>query len=299
MLRTGLDDLNALAVVAREQSFTRAAAILGVPQSSLSRTIRALEERHGVRLLARTTRSVAPTEAGENLLRGIRPALEAIEAELLSLGSLSGRPSGTVRITAVRHAFEMVLRPILPSFLASYPEISVEVSINDGFTDIVAERFDAGIRFGGLIEKDMIALRVGPDFRAAVVATPEYLTTHAMPQTPHDLTEHRCINYRMTSSGGLYPWRFERNGQAIDVRVEGSVTLNDGDAILSAALDGLGVAYLFLDTVQDHLASGRLVSLLSDWCPAFPGYHIYHPSRRHTPPSLAALIQVMRPRRNA
>jgi len=293
----GLDDLSILALVARERSFTRAAAILGIPQSSLSRTIRALEERLDIRLLARTTRSVAPTEAGERLLRGIRPALETIEAEIAALRALRGKPSGTVRLTTVRHAFETILRPVLPSFLADHPEISIEVAIHDGLTDIVAERFDAGIRFGGFLEKDMVAVRVGPDVRAAVVASPAYLASHGTPETPGDLTRHRCVNYRTTSSRGLYPWWFERQGRSIEVRVEGAVTLNDGDAILSAALDGLGIAYTFRDKVQDHLASGRLVSLLEDWCPAFPGYHIYHPSRRHTPPALAALIQALRARR--
>ena len=296
-MSVGLDDLKILVSVAREHSFTRAAKQLGVPQSSVSRTIRTLEESLGVRLVSRTTRSVALTEAGERLLLGIGPALETIDAELVSLKAWTGKAAGKLRLTVVRHAFETILRPMLPDFLEMHPDIAVEVSIDDGFVDIVAERFDAGLRFGGFLEKDMIALRVGPDVRTALVASPHYLLPRAQPSTPQELLEHRCINYR-SASGGLFPWRFELDGNAFELRVDGPMTLNDGGAILSACLDGLGIGYVFLDQVRQHLLEGSLVSLLPEWCPSFPGYHIYHPSRRHMPPALRALIQALKVHRS-
>lgn len=292
-----LDDLRIFAIVARERSFTKAAALLGMPQSSVSRTVRLLEERLDTRLLARTTRSVSPTEAGELLLRGVGPAIEAIDAELLEFAGRAGKPAGILRLTMVRHAYETVLRPVLPSFLADNPRVAVEVAIDDGLSDIVAERFDAGIRFGGLVEKDMIALRVGADFRAAVVAAPSYVAAHGMPRAPDELTSHRCINYRMASSGELYRWWFQKDGEAVRARVEGSLVLNDGEAIVEAALDGLGIGYMFRDRVERHIADGSLVSLLEDWCPLFPGYHLYYPSRRHTPAALKALVASLRGRR--
>ncbi|PZO80263.1 MAG: LysR family transcriptional regulator [Mesorhizobium amorphae] len=294
MLRMGLDDLTAFALIARERSFTRAAAMLGVSQSSLSRSMRGLETRLGVRLIARTTRSVAPTEAGERLLRGLQPALDAIETELSVLGSVREKPSGTLRITAVRHAFETILRPALPRFLAEHPDIRVEVSLDDGFTDIVAERFDAGLRFGGLIEKDMIAVRVGPDVETAVVGSPGYLSRRGTPEDPRALLDHACVNYRMASSGRIFPWRFLAEGGPLDIRVEGSLTVNDGQAMLSAALDGVGLAYTFVDEVRDDLAAGRLVRVLAKHAFRFPGYHLFHPSRRLVPPALRALVDALK-----
>ncbi len=294
MPRTSLDDLHILATVARERSFTRAASLLNVPQSSVSRAIKLLEERLDTRLLDRTTRSVSLTDAGQRLMQGIGPALETIDTELMELTGQVGQPGGTVRITTVRHAFETVLRPILPSFLADNPKITVEIAIDDAFSDIVAERFDAGIRFGGLIEKDMVALRVGPDVKAAVVASPAYIGAFGAPDTPDDLLAHRCINYRTAKAGGLYRWWFQKDGRSSEVRVDGNVILNDGETIIGAALDGLGIAYTFDDRVRELVAQGRLVSLLSDWCPIFPGYHIYYSSRRHTPPALKALTARLR-----
>jgi DNA-binding transcriptional LysR family regulator len=291
MSRTSLDNLRILAIVARERSFTRAASLLNVPQSTVSRAIKLLEERLDTRLLDRTTRSVSLTDAGQRLMQGIGPALDTIDTELTELTGQLGQPGGTLRITTVRHAFETVLRPILPSFLTDHPKITVEVAIDDAFSDIVAERFDAGIRFGGLVEKDMIALRVGPDVRAAIVASPAYIARHGMPGTPNDLFAHRCINYRTAKAGGLYRWWFQNDGSSSEVRVEGRVTLNDGDTIIGAALDGLGIAYTFDDRVQELVAQGSLVSLLSDWCPIFSGYHIYYSSRRHMPAGLKALTE--------
>lgn len=296
MLRTGLDDLAAFEIVARECSFTRAAAVLGVSQSALSRSMRGLEERLGVRLLSRTTRSVSTTEAGARLLAGLRPALAMIDEELATLRGLRVKPSGTVRVTAVRHAFETILRPVLPTFLADHPEIVVEVSIDDSFVDIVSGRFDAGLRLGGTVEKDMIAIRLGRDVETAVVASPAYIAIHGTPETPQQLLNHRCINYRTAASGVLYPWPFEKAEQVQAVKVAGSVTLNDGEAMLAAAVDGLGLAFTFLDRVQEELAAGRLVRVLADWAVSFPGYQLYHPSRRQVPRPLAALIECLRSR---
>ncbi len=288
MPRLPLDGLHMFAIVARERSFTRAASLLNVPQSSVSRAIKFLEERLDTRLLYRTTRSVSLTESGQRLMQGIGPALETIDTELMEL---TGQPGGTVRITTVRHAFETVLRPILPSFLADNPRITLEIGIDDAFSNIVAEQFDAGIRLGGLIEKDMIALRVGPDVKVSVVASPAYIKAFGMPNTPDDLFAHRCINYRTAKAGGLYRWCFQKDGRARDIRVEGNVILNDGETIIGAALDGLGIAYTFDDRVQELVVQGQLFSLLSDWCPLYPGYHIYYSSRRHVPTALKALMQ--------
>ncbi len=289
-----LNDLAAFEVVAREGGFTKAAAQLGVSPSALSHTMRALEERLGVRLLARTTRSVRVTEAGERLLQTLRPALANIAEELAALTALRQKPAGTVRITTIKHAYMSVLRPVLATFVPHYPDIHVEVTIDDGLTDIVAERYDAGIRFGGQVAKDMIAVRVGEDMQAAVVASPSYLARHPAPSSPFDLADHLCINYRLATAGGLYAWRFEKEGEPLEVRVEGPLTFNDGDLIVDAAANGHGLAYVFKSQVEEQLANGTLVRLLADWCPPFPGYHLYHPSRRQTPPALAALIDALR-----
>jgi DNA-binding transcriptional LysR family regulator len=294
MARAVLNDLAAFEIVASLGSFTRAAAQLGVSPSALSHALRSLEERLGIRLLARTTRKVTVTEAGERLLRTLRPALLRIEEELAALTALREKPAGTVRITTVKHAYMTILRPVLSTFLAAYPDIHVEVTIDDGLSDIVADRYDAGIRFGGQVAKDMIAVRVGPDMQAAVVASPSYLAQHDAPKTPFDLSRHRCINYRLATAGGLYAWQFEKDGERLEVRVDGPLIFNDGDLILDAAFAGHGLAYVFMSHAEKHLADGTLVRLLADWCPPFSGYHLYHPSRRQTPPALAALIDTLR-----
>lgn len=294
MKRDEWSDLAAFVAVADAMSFTRAAAKLGLSASALSHAIRALEARLGLRLLARTTRSVRPTEAGEQLLQTLRPAFGDIEARLAALGELRDKPSGTVRVTTSRQAANTVLWPVLPRFVNAHPDVQVEITIDDGFTDIVANRYDAGIRFGEKVEKDMIAVRVGPDIRFAVVAAPVYFAAHAAPDSPHALAGHRCINYRLATAGGIYAWPFENKGRALQVRVEGPLIFNDGDMILAAALAGLGLACVYEDQVLEHLAKGRLVRVLTDWCPVFPGFHLYHPSRRQTPPALAALISALR-----
>jgi DNA-binding transcriptional LysR family regulator len=288
-------------VVADQGSFTRAAAELGMSQPALSHAMKALEERLGVRLLARTTRSVSTTEAGETLLRSLRPALDEIATGVDALGALRGKPTGTVRLTATKHAVWSVVMPALPRFLAAHPGIRVDVKIDDNLTDIVAERFDAGIRFGDIVEKDMIAVRIGPDIKMAVVGAPSYFADHPVPRTLRDLAGHRCINYRMIKSGGLYAWDFEEKGRAVEVRVEGPLVFNNSDLIHEAALAGHGLAYVYADEVAADVAAGRLRRVLEKWCPTFPGYFLYHPSRRQSPPALAALIAALRysPRRRA
>ncbi|WP_375512395.1 LysR family transcriptional regulator [uncultured Nostoc sp.] len=294
MKRDELNDLAAFVVVADEMSFTRAASKLGMSPSALSHAMKALEDRLGLRLLARTTRRVSTTEAGERLLKILRPAFEDISAELTALSELRDKPAGTVRITTFKHAATSVLSPVLPGFLDAYPDIRVEITIDDGLTDIVANRYDAGIRFGEKVAKDMIAVRVGPDIRAAVVGSPIYFANHPVPNTPQDLAGHRCINYRFVTAGGLYSWEFEEDGQPFQVRVDGPLVFNDGDLILAAALAGQGIGYLYEDQIADHVAEGRLIQVLAEWCPTSPGYYLYHPNRRQTPPALAALIDALR-----
>ena len=294
MRRGDLDDLHAFAAVAEARSFTRAASGLGLSPSALSHAMRALEARLGVRLLARTTRSVRATEAGERLLASLRPALAEIGAGLAALGGAGGGLSGTVRVNAFRHAAAAVVWPALPAFLDAHPGVRVELAVDDGLTDIVAAGFDAGIRFGERVARDMVAVRVGADMRAAVVASPGYLARHAAPATPADLAGHRCINYRLATSGGLWPWEFVEDGRPVQVRTGGALVLNDSDLLLAAALAGQGLAYLFEDQVAAHCAAGRLARVLEAWCPVFPGYHIYYPSRRHVPPALAALVAALR-----
>lgn len=293
MKRDDLSDLALFAAVAEHRSFTRAAARLGMSQSALSHAMKALEERLGLRLLARTTRSVGTTEAGQRLLLTLRPAFDEITQELAALGELRDRPSGLIRITAGRHAATTYLWPALRRFLPKHPDVQVEISVDAGLTDIVADRFDAGIRIGEQIGKDMIAARISPPLRSIIVGAPAYFKKHAPPRRPQDLAEHDCLNYRFATSGSLYAWEFEKNGRPMKVRVEGSLIFNDAEMIIDAALDGHGLANVFEDQVKSHLAAGRLRQVLAEWCPPYPGYYLYYPSRRQTP-ALKALIEAMR-----
>jgi DNA-binding transcriptional LysR family regulator len=286
-------DLAAFVAVADERSFTRAAAKLGVSQSALSQTIRGLEARLGIRLLTRTTRRVVPTEAGERLLRTVAPRFEEIDAELAALSELRDKPAGTVRITSTENAAEAVLWPALKTLLPDYPDIKVEIVIDYGLTDIVAERYDAGVRFGEQVAKDMIAVRIGPDICMAVVGAPGYFATHRPPRSPQDLTAHRCINLRLPAHG-LYAWEFAKNGRDLRVRVDGQLAFSTTALILAAAVAGFGLAYLPEQQVQNHLDSGELVRVLADWCPPFTGYHLYYPSRRQTAPAFALLVDALR-----
>ncbi len=294
MRREELADLSAFVVIAEERSFTRAAAKLGTSQSALSFTVRRLEERLGVRLLSRTTRSVAPTEAGERLLRTLGPALDKIGGELAALSELREKPAGTIRITAGEHAAQAVLWPALATLLPHYPDIKVELITDYGLTDIVAERYDAGVRLGEQVARDMIAVRIGPDFRWAVVGAPSYFAKRTRPKRPQDLTAHDCINLRLPTYGGLFAWEFEKRGRELKVRVEGQLVFSNLALRLNAALAGLGLAYLPEDQVQTHLAAGRLIRVLDDWCAPFSGYHLYYPSRRQSTPAFALLVDSLR-----
>ena len=296
MRREQLVDLNAFVVVAEEQSFTRAAAKLGTSQSALSYTVRRLEERLGVRLLVRTTRRVAPTEAGEKLFGTLRPALDDIGSRLAELTKVRDKPAGTLRITAGEHAAETVMWPALAKLAPEYPDVQVELVVDQGLTDIVLERYDAGIRLGEQLAKDMVAVRIGPDMRMVVVGAPSYLADRPLPQTPHDLTGYDCINMRLPTYGGLYVWEFAKGGRDLKVRVEGQLIFNTGTLRLKAALAGLGLAFLMEDLVAEHIADGRLVPLLTDWCPPFSGYHLYYPSRRQPSPAFAVLVDALRHR---
>jgi DNA-binding transcriptional LysR family regulator len=294
MKREHLADLSAFAAVAQELSFTRAASKLGMTQSSLSHAIRRLEGRLGLRLLSRTTRSVAPTDAGERLLRTLRPAFEQIDAEIESLTALRDKPAGSIRITTAEHAAETVLLPALERLLPEYPDIHVEVVLDYGLTDVVAERFDAGIRLGEQVAKDMVAVRIGPDFRMAAVASPGYWANRGKPRVPQELHEHRCINMRLPTAGGLYAWEFEKGGREVNVRVEGQLTFNTLWMRIRAARSGLGIAFVPEDVVEADLAAGRLVRVLIDWCAPFPGYHLYYPHRRQAAPAFAAFVESLR-----
>jgi DNA-binding transcriptional LysR family regulator len=294
MARENLNDIVAFLAVAREKNFTKAAAKLGVSQSALSHTIRALEARLGLRLLTRTTRSVSPTEAGERLLSAVGPHFEDIQAELDALSVLRDKPSGAVRITAGLHVTETILWPKLQPLLRKYPDIKVEIIVDYGLANIVADRFDAGVRLGEQVAKDMVAVRIGPDFRFVVVAAPSYFADRPEPKTPQDLTAHNCINLRLPTYGGIYAWEFERAGREINVRVEGQLVFNSSKQILDAALAGFGVAYLPEDTVKPHLERGRLKQVLDNWCAPFPGYHLYFPSRRQSSPAMSLVIDALR-----
>jgi DNA-binding transcriptional LysR family regulator len=294
MPRENFNDLLAFIAVARERSFTKAAAKLGVSQSALSHTIRGLEARLGIRLLTRTTRSVAPTPAGERLLDGVAPRFNEIEEELAALGELRDKPAGTIRITTDEHAANTILQPKLAQLLPDYPDIKVEVVVDFGLTDIVAQRYDVGIRLGDQVAKDMIAVRIAPDLRMAVVGAPGYLTKHKRPRTPQDLTGHNCINLRLPTHGGLFAWEFEKDGQELKVRVEGQLVFNGTGQMLSAALAGGGLAYVPEDLARPYIAAGQLKQVLRDWCPTFQGYHLYYPSRRQSSRALAVLIDALR-----
>ena len=299
MLRENASDLLAFLAVARERSFTKAAARLGVSQSALSHTIRALEARLGLRLLTRTTRSVSPTEAGEHLLQTIGPRFEEIEQELAALSNLRETPAGRIRISATDHSLNWLLRPVLKEFMPQYPDIAVEVICDYGFVDIAGQGFDAGVRLGEDVAQGMIATRIGPDMRMAVVGAPAYFAKREQPQTPRDLTAHACNNLRLPTNGGLYTWEFEKDGESLKVRVSGQVTLNGVYPLLDAALDGFGLSYIPENIVAPYLADGRLLQVLADWCPTFAGYHLYYPSRRQAAPAFALLVEALRYRAQA
>jgi DNA-binding transcriptional LysR family regulator len=294
MARRSVDDLLAFIEVARELSFTRAAAKLGVSPSALSHSMRGLEERLGLRLLTRSTRSVTLTAAGDRLLQSIGPRLDEIHAELAALGELRDKPAGSIRITVDEHGFNSALWPALRKLLPRYPDIKVEVAIENGFTDIVAERFDAGVRLGGTVAKDMIAMPIGSDLRMVAVAAPSYLVGRTLPRRPQDLTEYACVNLRLSRRGGIYAWEFEKRGREFRVRVDGQFVVNGIAPMLVATLDGCGVGYLPLDLVQPYLDKGKLVQLLSDWTPPFAGYHLYYPSRRQPTAAFTVLLETLR-----
>lgn len=294
MLKDNINDLISFMVVARERSFTRAAAQLGVSQSALSHAMRNLESRLDVRLLTRTTRNVAPTEAGERLYQSLSPHLQEIEQEISALRDSRERPAGNIRLTAAEHSMNTVLWPRIKPFMQQYPDINIEVIVDNALTDIVDERFDAGVRLGEQVARDMIAVRIGPDMRMAVVGSPDYFARHGIPQTPHDLQHHRCINMRLPTRGGLYAWEFEQHGEPLRVRVEGQLTLNSLPQRLEAAEAGLGLAYVPEDTIADGVAAGRLQHVLADWCVPFPGYYLYYPSRRQHTTAFALLVEALR-----
>ena len=293
-MKENLNDLAAFVTVAREGSFTRAAAQLGVSQSALSQTVKGLEERLGLRLFTRTTRSVAPTEAGERLLATIGPRLEGIEADLAALSELREKPAGNIRITASEHAADSILLPKLTKLLPGYPDIKVEINTDYRMVDIVEQRFDAGVRLGEHIAKDMIAVRIGPDVRMAVVGSPAYFASLPVPKKPPELTDHNCINVRLPTHGGLLPWDFQKGAHQLNVRVDGQVTLNGFPQVISAALAGMGLAFTLEEVVHEHIAQGRLVRVLSDWCGVFPGYYFYYPSRRQASPAFSIIVDALR-----
>jgi DNA-binding transcriptional LysR family regulator len=299
MARRNLNDLLSFVTVAREGSFTRAAALLGVTQSALSQAISGLEARLEIRLLTRTTRSVSPTAAGERLLHAIGHRFDEIEAELDELSELRDKPTGTVRITCGDHVLRHTLLPKVAPLLHQYPDVKVEFDVNYGLRDIVADRFDAGVRLGDTIDKDMIAVPIGPKLRMAAVAAPDYFAKHAKPKAPQDLTRHSCINMRFPTHGGLYVWEFERKGKQVNVRVEGQVTLNSTPHIVLAALQGLGIAFLPEEEFAPHIEEGRLIRVLEDWCAPFEGYYLYSPSRRQPSPAFSLVVDALRLRTEA
>lgn len=294
MARDSYTELVAFLAVAQERSFTKAAAKLGVSQSALSQTIRSLEERLGLRLLTRTTRSVSATEAGERLRSNIGPRFEEIDAELTALSEMRDKPAGTIRITTSEHAASTILWPTVRDLLPDYPDIHVELTVDYGLRDIVAERYDAGVRLGEQVDKDMIAVRIGPEMRVAVVGSPAYFEQRKRPKTPHDLVDHDCINLRLPTYGGIFPWEFEKAGREVRVRVEGRLVFNNIALRLQAALAGRGLAYLPEDQAREHIKSGELIRVLGDWCPPFPGYHLYYPSRKQPSPAFRILVDALR-----
>jgi DNA-binding transcriptional LysR family regulator len=296
--RDNIQDISAFLIVARERSFTRAAAKIGVSQSALSQTLRGLEERLGIRLLTRNTRGVSPTEAGELLLQSVGPHFDGINAGIAALSGLKEKPSGTVRITADQHAAEDVLWPALDAFLPQFPDIKIEIVVDYGLTDIVAEQYDAGVRIGEVIAKDMIAVPIGPDMRMIVVGAPAYLDAHGVPRTPLELTNHNCINLRLPTYGGLYAWEFEQDGRELSVRVEGQLMFNSVGMIITAALAGYGLAYVPENRVRRYLEERRLTMLLDEYCQPFSGYHLYYPSRRQQTPAFTAVVNALRYRQS-
>lgn len=294
MKRDELGDLIAFLTVAEERSFTRAAAQMGTSQSSLSHTVRRLEERMGVRLLTRTTRHVVPTDAGEKLMATLRPAFNDISGQINDLTAMRQKPGGNIRITSSRHAAETILMPAVKRLMTEYPDVNIEISIDQRFVDLVGERFDAGVRLGESIEKDMIAVRIGPELRMVVAGSPDYFKHHPKPQSPQDLTHHKCINLRLPTLGGLYVWEFERDGRPLNVRVDGQFVCNDVPMIIDAALDGLGLTCLPDDHLGPFVRDGRLIQVLSDWCGPFPGYHLYYPSRRLSSTAFGLLVDALR-----
>lgn len=294
MLRENFNDLIYLVMVAKEKSFTRAAAKLGVSQSALSHSIRGLEERLQTRLLTRTTRSVAATEAGERLIESVGPMIDDIEKALVQLTEHAGSISGNIRITAGEHALSSTLWPLLKPFLQTYPDVKIELSVDNTLTDIVSGRFDAGVRLGESIEKDMVAVRIGPDWRMCAVASPEYLAKYGVPATPYELQNHRCINMRLPTLGGLYSWEFSKDGKDIRVKVEGQLIFNNLVSRIDAVLSGMGIAYVPEDTVQQHIKEGRLEPILDEWCEPFNGYYLYYPSRKQHTAAFSKLIEAVR-----
>jgi DNA-binding transcriptional LysR family regulator len=294
MLKENFNELQIFLVVAKERSFTKAAGKLGVSQSALSHAMKALEERLNIRLLTRTTRSVAPTEAGERIIACLEPRLADLEQELQTLIQLNGIASGNIRLSAGEHAVRTLLWPKLKPFLQQYQEINVELVVDNGFIDIVDGRFDAGVRLGESVDKDMIAVRIGADMRMAVVGAPAYFAAHGIPQTPHELQHHRCINMRLPTAGGLYHWEFEKEGKPLRVRVEGQLIFNLLSERLDAALSGFGIACVPENMVAEAVKSGELVQILAEWCPSFPGYYLYYPSRKQHPPAFALMIDALR-----
>jgi DNA-binding transcriptional LysR family regulator len=294
MAKENLNDLQAFVVVARERSFTRAAAQMGLSRSALSHSMLALEARLGVRLLTRTTRSVSTTEAGARLLDTVAPRLQEIEAELGQLSAMRDKPAGTVRITAHDHAITTALWPRLLPLLRQCPDIRIEFSVDYAFTDIASHRFDAGVRVGDRVDKDMVAVRISPDLRMAVAASPDYLAGKPLPKKPQDLASHRCVNLRLPTQGNLYAWDFEKGRKSVSVKVEGQTVFNNTSLMLQAALDGMGFAFVPLDLMQPHIDAGRLVPALEDWWPSFPGYHLYYANRRQLAPALALVIEALR-----
>jgi DNA-binding transcriptional LysR family regulator len=289
-----VNDLQAFLAVARDQSFTKAAAKLGITPSALSHTMRTLEDRLGVRLLTRTTRNVAPTDAGERLMHALAPLFDQIAMEVEALGELRDKPRGNIRVSCTDDQIEMCLRPMLAEFLKNYPDITLELYVDYGFTNLVEERFDAGIRLGEAISKDMIAVRIGPDWRLVVVGSPDYFERHSEPKTPHELTKHRCVNIRHRPSGSIYAWEFEKDDKAFTVKVDGQLVFNSIMHVLNAAVDGIGLAYVPEDLVAPYIADGRLIMILEDWCPYFQGYHLYYPNRRQASPAFTAFVEALR-----
>ncbi|MER8555539.1 LysR family transcriptional regulator [Mesorhizobium sp. M1217] len=294
MRRGDFSELAVFIAVAEAGSFTRAAAKLGLSQSALSYAVRTLEQRLGVRLISRTTRSLSVTVAGERLLRSLRPAFDHIESEIAAVTALRDKPSGLIRLTTFRYAAKSVLWPVIAKLLLEYPDIEVELSLDEGLVDIVAGRFDAGIRIGEQVQKDMVAIRIGPDLRMAVVGSPSYFANRRVPKTPRELGEHRGISYRQKTGGGLFTWEFEKGGEELEVRMNGPLVINDGEMLEAAALDGLGLAYTFESQVAPFIADGRLIRVLEDWCQPFSGYHLYYPSRRQHTAAFALLLEALR-----